>query len=251
VGTSGAFTGSNDPNAKDLRHQITDWLDSPEQDISGASAVSAAAALGLWGDGAATAFTAGGSAAAIRVGAAGATSSGVRRSAQRVASSAGRAGAIASAYRRGDRAALEDVGLDLDELRALDDPREVGRRILDVVLPERDDSLAGNEERWILAKLMSFMFEQRPDGSTPSAEEIVRKTIELMVYKGAITECGDTIRKAPDGQRRANIDNELKRMAAAVARRAEFSVAAPTRSEISAAVAAGIRRAAFIVGASS
>ena len=53
---------------------------------------------------------------------------GAQRSAVRAARSAGRAAAGAYAYRTANRDVLSDLGLDYDELRALDDPLEVSRK---------------------------------------------------------------------------------------------------------------------------
>ncbi|QYF96834.1 hypothetical protein [Microbacterium sp. PAMC21962] len=145
---------------------------------------------------------------------------------------------------RGERAPLEAAGLDLDELRALDDPLEVRRRIVEAAFEsEPDSTIADGEARLIVADLVTWTLETPRDPA-----QIVRHTVELMIARSILTEVGDRIRQEPRAALRRSAEDEIRLAAKAWAMR--FDVAAVTLDgpSISAAVQTGVTDLLAIYG---
>ena len=141
MGTSGAYSGSGGKDGKAIRDAIGDYLDGlPGSDTPGGerppldpvavqrviNLIRRRASCGGGGDGP------GGGGGGTSGGGGSRSGGGPQRSAAAAARTAGRAAAAAYAYRTGDAATLERLGLDYSALRALDDEFEVLRRIVDM-----------------------------------------------------------------------------------------------------------------------
>lgn len=257
MGTSGAFKGSGGADAGSLRDSISGWLDdgpagsnaadgdaadSESADprhrapLPGLDPASLAPVIRLWrrgggGDGPGGAAGGGGSGRSS-----GRSSGGPRRSVGRVAGPAGRASAMARAYVAGDRVGLERSGLSYDELRALNDPLEIGKRITDAAFDTQPDgSIEDSEARIIVSDLVAWMMTA-PEGNPRHPDEIVRHTIELMIFQGTVNEVGSMIRAEKDRNKRRAIEAEIKSAAAVMASQVPLGDLGTTPAEISQAI---------------
>lgn len=246
MGTSGAYKGAGGADAAGVRDALSDWLD-------GASAPSAqppdgqtstnghldpkkvGGALRLWSAGPS------GGGRSRRTGGSGGSGGGrskggAQRSVARVAGPAGSAATLSTAYLRGERAPLEAAGLDLEELRALDDPLEVRRRIVEAAFEsEPDSTIADAEARLIVADLVTWTLETPRDPS-----QIVRHTVELMIARSILTEVGDRIRQEPSAALRRSAEAEIRLAAKAWAMRFDVTSVILDGPSISGAVQAGV-----------
>jgi len=271
MGTSGAFKGSGGKAAEDLRDALADWLgdapsddSSPENDASGdqqgepqTSAPLTTSALSsvfsMWGSGGGAGHGSNGGAGGNpggngNSGASGRSSGGVHRNVASVATPAGRAGALAKAYTSGDRETLEAAGLNYNELRALGNPLEVGKRILDATFDTQPDSSIEDSESWmIVADLTSWILES-PEDQLPAPDDIVRRSLELMITRTALTEVGDTIRQEKNPAKRREAENEVGRIAKVYASQATLSGTGATSAEISTAITDSVEQLKAIYG---
>lgn len=238
------YKGGGGADAAGVRDALGDWLDGASAPSGPAPGVQTSdghldskklgGALRLWSgpSGGGRARRTGGSGGS----GGGRSSGGAQRSVARVAGPAGSAATISTAYLRGERAPLEAVGLDLDELRALDDPLEVRRRIVEAAFEsEPDSTIADGEARLIVADLVTWTLQTPRD-----PEQIVRHTVELMIARSILTEVGDRIRLEPSAALRRSAEDEIRLAAKAWAMR--FDVAAVTLDgpSISGAVETGV-----------
>lgn len=257
MGTSGAFKGSGGADAGSLRDSISAWLnDAPAganapdagaadpdtadsghpESLPGFDPASLAPVIRLWrrGGGADGPGGAAGGGGSGRTG--GRSSGGPKRTVGRVAGPAGRASAMARAYVAGDRVGLERSGLDYDELRALNDPLEIGKRITDAAFETQPDgSIEDSEARIIVSDLVAWMMTA-PESSPRQPHEIVRHTIELMIFQGTVNEVGATIRAEKDRNKRRAIEAEIKSAAAVMASQVPLGDLGTTPAEISRAI---------------
>ncbi len=203
MGTSGAYTGAGGKAGKETGEGLSDWLDSlpgspdggdttPNLDGTGAGeklvtqlppkvvsgllgllrprSTSGGSSDGPGGGGGGIA-TRGGSAA----GGSGRARAGSGRSSRRLVSVGGRAVAGAYAYAPRDAAGLRSLGLDYGELRTLNDPLEVTRRIVDAVCGQQADGrLEEAEERYVAASVADWVLEQSEDGELPDVDNVAR-----------------------------------------------------------------------------
>lgn len=275
MGTSGSFGGSGGADAKDLRDNISAWLDgdggfggddgasapdgNPEgtptnpQGAPGAPGptidLGPAVRLlfrsrGGGGDG-----PGGGGGGGGGAGGGGRSSGGVTRSVGRISRAAGRAGRLALAYSSGDRAALQSAGLNYDALRALGDPVAVGIRIVEAAFEAKADStLADAEERDIVADVVAWILEH-PADRAPSPEDVVRRTIEVTIAETALTEISSTLHeKGASFAERQSVEQQIRDVAAEYAAQADLSSTGATEREMGAAIETGIRDIGRIFG---
>jgi hypothetical protein len=261
MGTSGAYSGSGGRDGKAVRDAIADYLDgapdpSDDQTPSETTHLDPANLQriihlirpragggpgGGPGGGGVAAATGGG-------GRSSRASGGPQRSAARAARTAGRAAAGAYAYRTGDAATLQRLGLDYAELRAIGDDFEVLRRIVGMACSAPDSTIEDHEERLVAADVAEWVFTQGGDGSLPSPEEIVRHAVAVIIAETILSEAGDLI-NASD---RAEISEaDVRDAAEALANRAELSVDGATEEEIARAVEGGIETLRDIAGRSN
>lgn len=279
MGTSGAYTGAGGRLGKDTSQGLSDWLDSlaggtdsgdstPNRDDAGAGDKPAtqlppqavSGLLGLLrprssGGGASDGPGAGGGAITARGGSAadgsGRARAGSGRSSQRLASVGGRAGAGAYAYVRGDAVALVALGLNYAELRALNDPFEVTRRIVNAVCGQQADGrLEEAEERYVAASVADWVLQQSDDGTPPEVDDVARYAIATIVAEVLSSELGAALRNRPDEVVDV-AEDELRDAARVLAEQTELSASGPTEDELTRAIEHGIERLRQIYGVRS
>lgn len=259
MGTSGAYSGSGGKDGKAVRDAIGDYLDGlPGPDApDGANGdrlpldpaalrrvinlIRPRSSGGGGGDG-----SGGGGGVGRASGGGGSRSGGgPQRSAAASARTAGRAAAAAYAYRTGDAATLERLGLDYNELRDLGDEFEVLRRIVDMACAAPDSTIEDHEQRLVAAEVGEWVLEQERDGNPPTPEEIVRQTIATIIAETLLVESGDLV----NSHEQADVaESDIRDAAEAMAAQATLSVDGATEDEISRAVEAGLETIRGIVG---
>jgi hypothetical protein len=275
MGTSGAYSGSGDTAAKRLRREMRQWLDDvqpddnrpetpdddsdksqgdpptdtspPESHLSPDTLMNVLPLLrprtggGQGGDGPGLG---GGLGAGGGRGTGTATRSrgGAARTAAGFATTAGRAAAAAYAYQTGNAAALAQLGLHYEELRALGDPLEVTVRIVNAACgPLSDSTIEHEEQRYVAGEIAQWVIEQGGAGAAPTPEEMVRKTIALIIQEAALSETGELVRQAGRPANTGELtEREIEDVADALAARANLSVTGATEAEIVQAVEDGI-----------
>lgn len=275
MGTSGAFKGSGGKDANDLRDSIADWLtDAPAADSAGLGGDEASGQPdGEDHPGASTTAAPsppidlrpairiltgrrgggdgpGGGGGAERGGGSGGGRSGggARRSVGRTSRAAGRAGALARAYASGDRASLSSAGLDYDDLLALGDMVAVGTKIVEAAFDTQSDStIADDESRAIVASVVEWILET-PVDQIPTPDEIVRRSIELIITDVTLTEVGDRIRSEPSRDKRAVAEREIRDAAEIYARQVTLTNTGASVGQIATAIEGGIRELGQIFG---
>ena len=261
MGTSGAYSGSGGKDGKAVRDAVGDYLDglpatdSPQGEDDDRPPLDPAAlqrvihlirprsSSGGGGDG-----PGGGSGGGGAPGGGGSRSGGgPQRSAAASARTAGRAAAAAYAYRTGDAATLQRLGLDYNELRGLGDDFEVLRRIVDMACSAPDSTIEDHEQRLVAAEVGEWVLEQERDGNPPTPEEIVRQTIATIIAETLLVESGDLV----NSHEQADVaESDIRDAAEAMATQATLSVDGATEDEISRAVEAGLETIRSIVGGS-
>lgn len=254
MGTSGAYSGSGGKLGRDLRDGISDWIDSlpsdptppdgerpgpridPEVLLKVVGLIRPRPRGGSGGDGPGGG---GGGTGGSSGGASGTRGGGgPSRSVGRSAGTAGRAAAAAYAFRTGDADTLRQLGLDYTELAALGDQFEVTRRIVEAACgPRADSTIEDHEQRLVAADVAEWVLTQEESGSPPSPEEIVRKTLSLVIADAVLSESGEIVNNS------ANADfaeGEIRDAAEALADRATFSVDGVTEAEFTDAIESGI-----------
>jgi hypothetical protein len=258
MGTSGAYAGSGGKDGKAARDAISNHLaglagpGAPPGSDPGRPPLDPAALRGILnllrprqpGGGSSDGPGAGGGG-----GAAGGTGSrsggGPQRTAAASARTGGRSAAAAYAYRTGDAATLQRLGLDYQELRGLDDDMEVVRRITEMACSAADSTILDHEQRWIAASVAEWVITLEQDGPAPTAEEIVRQTIATIIAETALVETGDLV----NHHAQADLaESDIRDAAEALAAQATLSVNGASEQEISRAVEAGLETIRMIIG---
>jgi hypothetical protein len=175
---------------------------------------------------------------------------GAQRATRRSAATAGRAAAAAYAYRTADRAELERLGLDYDELRRIDDPLELTRVIVEAACGSRSEStIEDHEERYVAAEIAAWVLEQNAGGTPPDPEAIVRKTIATIIVEVVETEIGEILRRGDRPTWAAElVEGELHEAAEVLAEQAELSLNGASAEEFSRAIEDGIETLRRILG---
>ena len=252
MGTSGSYSGSGGRPGRDIRTEIGRWLDglpttgppedqTPDRSPNRPAARVARRAIGLFGPGS-DSGNGGGGGAAVGTRGGGRRAGGVQRSVARAARSAGRAAAAAYAYGTANRDVLSELGLDYDELRGLDDPLEVSRRIVEAACGPRSESTIDHEEqRWVAAKIAEWVLEEQESGALPQPAEIARKAIAFIIFEAIASEAGELMngRNRPDRTIDWS-DGELQDAAEVLSREAQLSVDGVTNAEFAKAIEDGI-----------
>ena len=276
MGTSGAYTGAGGKAGKEIGAGLSDWLDSlpGKPDVGNNTPSSDGAGEGskpvtqlppkvvgglmglLWpgstGRGGSDGPGAGGGGFATSgrstTGGSGRTRTGSGRSSQRLASVGGRAAAGAYAYASGDAVGLRSLGLDYGELRALDDPFEVTRRIVDAVCGQQNDGrLEEAEERYVAASVADWILQQSQGAELPDVDDVARYAIATIVTEVLSSELGEALRDKPD-QVADVAEDELRDAATVLARQTELSVSGPTEDELTRAIEEGVEKLREIYG---
>lgn len=251
MGTSGAYSGSGGKDGKAIRDAVREYLDGlsgpggdgqPDGDRPSLDPNDLRRVLNLirlrstgseGGDGPGSGGKASGGG---RTGG-GRGGSGPRRSATASARSAGRAAAAAYAYRTGDAATLERLGLNYNELQALGDEFEVLRRIVDMACAAPDSTIEDHEQRRVAADVAEWVMEQERDGVSLTPEEIVRQAIATIIAEILLVESGDLV----NGSEQADVaESDIRDAAEAIAAQATLSVDGATEDELARAVESGL-----------
>ncbi|MEU3474990.1 hypothetical protein [Rhodococcus sp. NPDC006774] len=257
MGTSKAFGGSGGKDAADLRDNIADWLtDTPSQPAENPVGISppnvdlrpALRILNSRKGGGDGPGGGGGGPSGDSGGGSGRSGGGAQRSTSTTSRAAGRGGALARAYSTGDRAALEDAGLNYDELLSLGDVVAVGTRIVEAAFENQADStLADDESRETVAEIVEWILEA-PADQTPTPDDIVRRSIEIIITNATLTEVGDRIRAESSRDKRRAAEQEVRDAAEVYASQASLSNTGASDREISAAIESGIAELGQIFG---
>lgn len=265
MGTSTAFGGSGGKDAQDLRDLIADWLtddlqdggDEPGEDPGAEHSASLSRPIDLRPTlrlltahaGSGGGPGGGGAGRTAGAGDRGRSGGGAQRSVGGVSRTAGRAGALARAYASGDRVSLERAGLNYDELLALGDMAAVGTRIVEAAFDTKaDGTIADDESREIAAEIVEWILEA-PADRVPTPDEIVRRSIELIITDVTLTEVGDRIRAEPSRDKRRAAEREIRDAAEVYARQVRLTSTGASDREIAAAIESGIRELVDIFGA--
>ncbi|MGB3764345.1 MAG: hypothetical protein WA966_14115, partial [Ornithinimicrobium sp.] len=99
----------------------------------------------------------------------------------------------------------------------------------------------------IVASIVEWILEA-PADQTPSPDEIVRRSIELMIADVTLTEVGDRIRAEPSRERRAEAEQEICDAAAVYASQVKLTTTGASEQEIAAAIEGGVRELGEIFG---
>jgi len=259
MGTSGSYTGGGGAAGRDLREQISQWLESlptsgdelPQAQHGGvvsspdrppdvprlpSEALVSAIRLFAVGDGGGPGVGRGG-----RRG---------RRSVLASARTAGRAVAAAYALRTRDVAILTELGLDYAGLRGLDSFEQV-RRIVDAACGSTNDgTIEDDERRLVAAQVAEWVLEQEGNGAELDLEEILRETIATIIFEAAATETGHLIRNGTHPSW-ASLEGErqMRELARALADRAQLTPGAATPDDVTRAIAEGLETLRYIRGA--
>ena len=234
MGTSGSYTGSGSKAGKALRTEVTNWL----RDSSRTPSVSHV--IGLFRSRGVPDVSSG-------VGGGG-RDGGAQRSSAVSARTAGRAIAVACAYRTGDRYALSDLGLDYDELRELSHLDLICKIVDAACGPHNDGTIADYEQRLVASELADWIIGQQDEGVELELDEIVRKAISCIIFEAISSEISGLIRSGDLPPAASEMDdNDLRDMAAVLADRAVLSVEGVTEREFVDAIENGIETLRDIV----
>jgi hypothetical protein len=280
VGTSGSFGGSGGRDAANLRDSIAEWLDgfdspaaadgdAPPAEAPGQPAnqsdadrptppspIDLGSALRVLlrpGRGGGADGPGGGGGGSAGGGVGGRSSGGANRSVGRIAGATGRAGRLALAYTTGDRAALDQAGLNYDELRALGDPVSIGIKIVEAAFDTQPDStIDDSEARDIVAAVVEWILLEDLAGQAPSPEDVVRKAIEMTIAEVTLTEVSARVHaEGASYEARRAAEQRVRDLAEEVAQQATLTPTGATDQEMSAAIENGIGDLGKIFGAES
>ncbi len=261
MGTSGSYLGGGGKPGGDLRDEVGAWLDQlPSNPPSKNQPVDRATyrlpirvathAIGMFRKGIRSADGGGGSASGTSAQSGRGRASGAQRSVSRTARAAGRAAAAAYAYGTANRQILADLGLNYDELQALNDPLELSCRIVEAACGPRSKSTIDHEEqRWVAAEIAEWVFQEQEEGSLPQPVEIARKAIAFIISEAIASETGDLIHSGerPDWTT-VLLEDELREAAEVLSQKAELSVDGVTNAEFAKVIEEGIETLHRIYG---
>lgn len=249
MGTSKSYSGSGGKVGKAIREEVGEWIEShkPGSERPGAGGEGNEPlsqpfqnVIGLLrprrsggGDGP------GGGGAGGGASGGGGRGGGPQRSAARSASTAGRAAAAAYAYRTGDAAALETMGLSYAELSGLGSPTQVARRIVEFVCgPRGASTIDDTEQRLIAAEVAEWVVSQQAEGHEATPEEIAKHAIANIVVDTLLTETWELIGKSDNA---VTVENEIREAAENwVSGHASIEINGATENDFSKAIEAGI-----------
>jgi hypothetical protein len=151
----------------------------------------------------------------------------------------------------GDRAGLARLGLDYGELSRMDRLDAVARIVELAVETPSNGSIEDDEGRLIAGAIAEWVMNF-PTDVPPTAEQIARKVIELMIAEIVLTEVGDTIRREGGSvEIRLRAETEIRGAAEVMASQARLGLRAVTAAEIEKAINDGVEqlcRAYKVVG---
>ena len=254
MGTSGSYSGGGGKSGKDLREGVEDWLDSlpsnlppseeqadrdqyrlPPEVIIHALGLFRAT-IGSSGSGGSDGASGGGAQVSRR------RNGGAQRSAATFSRSAGRAAAAAYAYRTGNREILSDLGLDYDELQALNDPLELACRIVEAACgPRSEGTIDHDEQRNVAAAVAEWVLQEQEASAVPLPDEIARQAIASIIYEAISSETGELIHVGSRPPWTVGFwDQEIREACEVLSKKADLSVGGATYGEFAKAIENGI-----------
>jgi len=153
------------------------------------------------------------------------------------ATTAGRAATAAYAFRTGDSATLDQLGLDFAELAGLGDPFEITRRIVEAACgPIGESTIEDHEQRLVAADVAEWVLTQGGE-QPPTPEEIVRHTIELVISEAVLSETGKILSKSGQAQL---AEGEIRDAAEAIVAREDIPAEGVSEAQFTDAIERGI-----------
>ena len=133
-------------------------------------------------------------------------------------------------------------GLDYDELRALDDPLEVSRKIVEAACgPRSESTIDHDEQRWVAAQIAEWVLEEQEADGLPQPDEIARKAIAFIMFEAIASEVGELINSGDRPEWTISLtDEELRDATEVLSQQAELSVDGVTNAEFAKAIEDGI-----------
>ena len=254
MGTSGSYSGGGGKSGKDLREGVEDWLDILPSNLPSSGEQGdrdpyrlppevIIHALGLFrstigssGSGGSDGATGGGAQVSSR------GNGGAQRSSNTLARSAGRAAAAAYGYRTGNREILSDLGLDYDELQALNNPLELACRIVDAACgPRSEGTIDHEEQRSVAAAVVEWVLQEQEASAVPFPDEIARQAIACIIYEAISSETGELIHAGSRASETIDFfDQEIREACEVWSKKADLSVSGATYREFARAIESGI-----------
>lgn len=124
----------------------------------------------------------------------------------------------------------------------------VGTRIVEAAFDAQADStVADDESRETVAEIVEWILEA-PAGQTPSPDEIVRRSIELIITNVTLTEVGDRIRAESSRDKRRAAEQEIRDAAEIYASQVTLANTGASEQQIATAIEGGIKELGQIFG---
>ena len=248
MGTSSSYKGSSGKIPAAMRDGLNDWADSqtganhsaiPESVIAQAiripvfSRSSGSGGGGGAGGGSGGSGTGGGSGK-------GSKQSAPKRSAHAYASTAGRAAAIAQAFRAGDREELARLGLNLDKLSSMPSRPEMVRAIVEAISEAQPGSdIPSEEQRQVAGYLVEWMLDTEVNQRVPDAAEVAEHAIGLIIAEIVLSEADEM--ESREGLSRDEFIDEVHETAQRVAAKADLKNAGTSADAMTKTIERGIR----------
>lgn len=264
MGTSGSYSGSGGNAGKGVRKDVRAWIDSlPSSDSPPATAPEGGSGERQGPDSPArpkldpnallpmvglirprSPRTGGGDGPGGGGGRRGGSSGGrgrgggPARTAAASARTAGRAAAAAYAYRTGDTATLDRLGLRYADLSELGDSVEITRRIVEAACDQTSNStIEDHEQRLVAAEVAEWVLTESSGDRAPSPEEIVRHTIAHIIAEVGLSETGVVVNNS---EHSGIAEQEVRDAADALAARTDLSADGIDEVELANAIERGI-----------
>ena len=281
MGTTNPYSGGGGPAGNALRRALNGWLDSlpstpppehsdglqPDDDQSDEEVdrpslppelllhilplLGPSGGGGTGGPGGSGGGPGGGGGGTGGRGGGGRPAGGAQRSVRASSRVAGRAAAAAYALREGDTATLQQMGLDLESLRSSDDPIGVARQIVNAACEGAlsDGTIEDEERRYVASEVATWVLEESGGEAPPTPEEIVQKSIAVIMSEAAQNEAVDMIRRGERPEWASlEAERQLREAAEVLARRVEVSPAGMTAQDFARAIEEGIETLRRIQG---
>jgi len=247
MGTSSSYKGSSGKIPAAMRDGLNDWAESqtagnhtaiPESVVAQAIRIpvfsrSSGSDGGSGGGGSGASGTGGGSRK-------GGKQSQPQRSARAYASTAGRAAAIAQAFRDGDREELARHGLDLDKLSKMSSRAEMVRAIVEAISEAQPGSdIPSEEQRQVAGYLVDWMLDTELNQEMPDAAEVAEHAIGLIIAEIVLSEADEM--ESREGISRDEFIDQVHETSQRVAAKADLKNAGAGADAMTKSIERGIR----------
>ena len=112
---------------------------------------------------------------------------------------------------------------------------------------QADSTVADDESRETVAEIVEWILEA-PADQTPTPDDIVRRSIELIITNATLTEVGDRIRAESSREKRRAAEQEVRDAAEVYASQVTLTNTGASEDEIAKAIEGGIRELGQIFG---